>query len=332
MAGGLTYRAKDGKETSLAILTGFAANCKDAWEFTLDALGRYYERVGSLPEEHRVAPKVEGQPLDSVDAELPDKVAERLGTYVEAARLLGERTAAMHVCLASDKDDKDFAPEPFNPFYQRSLFQSMRNTAVQSLGLLRSGIKTVSPDIRGDADKVVALQPEILKRLRAVADMRITGMRLRVHGDYHLGQVLHTGKDFLIIDFEGEPARTLGERRIKRTPIRDVAGMLRSFDYAAHAALFAQLKHGTITVETMSRIEPWARFWTHWISVAFLKAYLGSARQGEFLPKTGQELRILFEANLMNKVLYELGYELNNRPTWLRIPLQGILHLMEENK
>ena len=141
MAGGLEYRAKDGKETSLAILSGFAANCKDAWEFTLDTLGRYYERVGSLPEEQRAAPKIEGQPLDAIEAELPVMVTERLGTYVEAARLLGERTAAMHLCLASDKDDKDFAPEPFNPFYQRSLFQSMRNMAVENLGLLQARIE-----------------------------------------------------------------------------------------------------------------------------------------------------------------------------------------------
>ena len=153
-----------------------------------------------------------------------------------------------------------------------------------------------------------------------------------MHGDYHLGQVLHTGKDFLIIDFEGEPARSLSERRLKRTPLRDVAGMLRSFDYAAHAALFHQLERGAITAETMSRIEPWARFWTHWTSVIFLKAYLGGARQGEFLPKTSQEMKILLEANLMNKALYELGYELNNRPPWLRIPLQGILQLMEGPK
>ena len=162
--------------------------------------------------------------------------------------------------------------------------------------------------------------------------MRITGMRLRVHGDYHLGQVLHTGKDFLIIDFEGEPARPLSERRIKRTPIRDVAGMLRSFDYAAHAALFEQHERGAISTETMDRIEPWARFWTHWTSVVFLKAYLGSAGQGEFLPKTSKELKTLLEANLMDKALYELGYELNNRPAWLRIPLQGILQLVEPGK
>lgn len=142
--------------------------------------------------------------------------------------------------------------------------------------------------------------------------------------------MLHTGKDFLIIDFEGEPARSLSERRFKRTPINDVASMMRSFDYAAHAALFQQLERGVITAETIKWIEPWARFWTHWTSVIFLKAYLGNTRQGEFLPKTNQELKILLETHLMNKALYELGYELNNRPAWLRIPLQGILQLMEQ--
>jgi maltose alpha-D-glucosyltransferase/alpha-amylase len=329
MAGGLSYRSRDGQETSLAILSGFAANCKDGWEFTLDSLGRYYQRVGSLPAESRPAPKIEGLSLDAYEGELPVLITERLGTYAEAARLLGEKTAAMHLCFASDKADKNFVPEPFNPFYQRSLFQSMRNMAVQSLGVLRGKMKTVPEAARADAEKVAALQPEILKRLRSVADSRLTGMRTRIHGDYHLGQVLHTGKDFLIIDFEGEPARSLSERRFKRTPITDVAGMLRSFDYAAHTALVKQVERGVITPETMTWIQPWARFWTHWASLIFLKAYLASARKGDFLPKTNPEFKILLEANLINKALYELGYELNNRPAWLRIPLQGILKLTE---
>jgi maltose alpha-D-glucosyltransferase/alpha-amylase len=275
---------------------------------------------------------VEGVPFDAIGLGVPALVAERLGTYVEAARLLGERTAEMHLCLASDRDNKDFAPEPFNPFYQRSLFQSMRNMAVQSLGLLRGKLKTVPDAVRADAEKVLALQPEILKRLRTVADQRLSGMRVRVHGDYHLGQVLHTGKDFLIIDFEGEPARSLSERRFKRTAITDVAGMIRSFDYAANAAMFDQLERGVITQESMTWIEPWARFWRHWTSSIFLQAYLDRARQGDFLPKTNEEFRILLEANLMNKALYELGYELNNRPAWLRIPLQGILRLVDATK
>jgi maltose alpha-D-glucosyltransferase/alpha-amylase len=329
MAGGLTYRGRDGRETSLAILSGFAANCRDAWEYTLDSLGRFYDRVGSLPEEARSAPKVGERSMELVAEELPVLVPERIGTYAEAARLLGERTAAMHLCLGSDRENKDFAPEPFNPFYQRSLFQSMRNQAVQSLSLLRARARSVPEAARAEAEKVVALQGDILKRLRAVADSRLTGMRLRVHGDYHLGQVLSTGKDFLIIDFEGEPARSLSERRFKRTPVTDVAGMLRSFDYAAHAALFRQQERGAITPEMVGWIAPWTRFWTHWTGFIFLKAYLGAAQRGGFLPQTNEELKILLEATLLNKALYELRYELNNRPAWVRIPLQGILQLME---
>jgi maltose alpha-D-glucosyltransferase/alpha-amylase len=329
MAGGLIYRTMDGQETSLGILSGFAANCKDAWEFTRESLGRYYQRIGSLPEESRTAPKMEEGRLDDFEGELPVLVTERLGTYAEAARLLGERTAAMHLCLASDNSDKDFSPEPLHPFQLRSLFQSMRNMAVQSLGLLRTRLKSLPEGIRPDAEKAVAAQSEILKRLRGIADLRTAGMRTRVHGDYHLGQVLHTGKDFLIIDFEGEPARSLGERRFKRTPLTDVAGMLRSFDYAANASLFEQLERGVITAETMVWIEPWARFWIHWTSLIFLRAYLGLAGKGSFLPQTKPELKILTEANLINKCLYELRYELNNRPAWLKIPLQGILNLLE---
>ena len=328
LAGGLIYRARDGQETSVGILSGFAANCRDGWEFTLHVLGRYYERVGSLPDELRVPPKIDSPLLDAVDGEIPNLVTERLGTYTESARLLGERTAALHLCLASDKDNHDFAPEPFNPFYQRSLFQSMRNLAVQNLGLLRGKLKVVPEATQAEAEKVAALQPEILKRLRTVADLRLTGMRTRIHGDYHLGQLLHTGKDFLIIDFEGEPARSLGERRFKRSALTDIAGMLRSFDYATHAALFEQAERGVITPETANWIEPWAAFWTYWTSVIFLKAYLDRAGGGDFLPKTKPELKVLLEASLLNKALYEVGYELNNRPAWLRIPLQGILQLV----
>ena len=329
LAGELEYRTREGATTGLAILAGFVSNAKDAWEFTLDTLGRYYDRVSSLPEEHEVAPGTAAFRLEGPGQEISSVVAERLGTYVESARVLGDRTAALHLCLASEKEDPNFAPEPFTPFYQRALFQSMRNQAVENLGLLRRRLSSVPEAIRPDAEKAVAMEAEILARLRMVADTRISGMRLRVHGDYHLGQVLHTGKDFLIIDFEGEPARPLSERRLKRTPLRDVAGLLRSFHYCAFAALYNQREKGAISAETVRRLEPWARFWSQSAGAIFLGAYLSRARTGSFLPATPAELKVLLEVNLLNKALYELGYELNNRPAWLKIPLEGILQLME---
>jgi maltose alpha-D-glucosyltransferase / alpha-amylase len=334
LAGALEYhRDNDSTTTSLAILHGFIPNCKDAWAYTLDTVERYYERVNALPEEHREAPYPQTHMLDAASQELPLSVAELLGTYAEAARLLGERTASLHLCLESaGSDEKDFAPEPFNPFYQRGLFQTMRNQVVQNMALLRRKLNSLPEALRADAERAATLEGEVLKRLRTIADTPINTMRLRIHGDYHLGQVLHTGKDFLITDFGGESARPLSERRLKRTPVRDVAGMLRSFYYAAFTALYSHVEQGTIPPEAVARLEPWAQFWAHWTCVAFLRAYLGKAREGHFLPQNPAELKTLLDVQLLHKVVYELGYELNNRPAWLRLPLQGLFQLTAQPK
>jgi len=163
-----------------------------------------------------------------------------------------------------------------------------------------------------------------------VLEQRITAARIRCHGDYHLGQVLYTGKDFIIIDFEGEPARRLSERRIKHLALRDVAGMLRSFHYAAHAPLLG--KAGSIRPEDTASVESWARFWYAWVSATFLRAYIDAAGQASFLPASSEERRVLLDVAMLEKVMYELAYELNNRLDWARIPLRGILHLLEDTK
>jgi maltose alpha-D-glucosyltransferase/alpha-amylase len=277
-------------------------------------------------------PNFDVTPLDDNEAILPILVEERLGSYVEAARLLGERTAALHTCLACDDTEKDFTPEAFNPFQLRSLFQSMRNMAVQSLSVLKTKLRALPEAVRPDAEMVIGSQPDIIRRLRSIADLRAGGMRIRVHGDYHLGQVLHTGKDFLIIDFEGEPARSINERRFKRTALADVAGMLRSFDYVAQTALARQIERGLITEETRKWIEPWSRFWSQWTSRIFLKAYFDHAQKAGFLPKTPAEIKTLLDASLLNKALYELHYELNNRLAWAWIPLRGIAELTKKTR
>ena len=180
-----------------------------------------------------------------------------------------------------------------------------------------------------EALKVLDLQGEVLNRFRTVLSRKITAKRTRIHGDFHLGQVLYTGKDYVIIDFEGEPARPLTERRIKRTPVRDVAGMLRSFHYAAYTSLFGHLGSANVRPEDLVGLEPWARLWNVWVSSTFLNSYLEHAASGEFLPQNREELNILLNIYLFEKALYELGYELNNRPDWVRIPLTGILQLLQ---
>ena len=153
-------------------------------------------------------------------------------------------------------------------------------------------------------------------------------MRIRCHGDYHLGQVLYTGSDFVIIDFEGEPARPLSERRIKRSPLRDVAGMIRSFHYASHAALSSQ---GPVDIrpEDLPILNYWAQLWYLWISATFLQSYLAVTSETGLLPSDQEDLGMMLDAYLLDKAVYEVGYELNSRPNWVRVPLRGILQLLE---
>jgi maltose alpha-D-glucosyltransferase/alpha-amylase len=204
----------------------------------------------------------------------------------------------------------------------------MRTLAGRNLPLLQRNLKDMPPDVQTDARQVLASKKSILDCFHRLLDLKITGMRARCHGDYHLGQVLYTGKDFVIIDFEGEPARPIGERRIKRSPLRDVAGMLRSFHYAAYAALIELEKRGIIRPDELPWLESWANYWSVWVSAAFLKSYLAIAAGANLIPAAGQEVKILLDALLLEKAVYELGYELNNRPGWVKIPIQGIRQLM----
>jgi len=148
---------------------------------------------------------------------------------------------------------------------------------------------------------------------------------MRIHGDYHLGQVLFTGNDFIIIDFEGEPARSISERRLKKSPLADVAGMLRSFHYAAYSATFKQI----FRPEDMRILQPWADFWYSYVGSVFLNAYLRTADGAPFLPQDGDEFEFLLKDFILEKAVYEIGYEINNRPNWLIIPLKGINQLLD---
>jgi maltose alpha-D-glucosyltransferase/alpha-amylase len=332
LVGALEYSAGEGGGLSLALVQGYVANAKDAWTSALDALGRYYDRVGTLSAKGEVAPTVSSDLLRLCCQEASPAVQELIGTYLESARRLGERTAALHLALASETEDPSFAPEPFTPHYVRGLFQSMRNLATHNLRLLRKQLKTLPTEVAPMAERILSLESEIITRYRPLFERRISAKRIRIHGDYHLGQVLWTGKDFVILDFEGEPAVALSERRIKRSPLRDVAGMIRSFHYAAYAGLHQHVERGSLPPENVATFEPWARFWNHAVSATFLRAYLQSLGKSEVLPSTSEELQVMLQAYLLNKAMYELGYELNNRPAWLKIPLQGILHLLEEHK
>ena len=358
VAGALEYHSESGRQLTLAVLHEYVLNVGDAWIYTLDELVRYFERVQSYTPELAVtdtaieaaaaeisnatlptapateqeldrASKSQGALLDLVEIEPPQLAQETIGGYLYSAELLGQRVGELHVALAKTDGGPSFSPEPFTRLYQRSLYQSMRSQARATFDFLRSQLPRLDEPARSRAHQAVEQQRCVFARIGELLHEPIVARRIRCHGDLHLGQVLFTGKDFVIIDFEGEPERPVSERRIKTSPLRDVAGMLRTFHYVAHAALRGHapalfIQHAAIPIER------WAAFWTAWVSATFLRGYLSVAETGGFLPQDRGQLRTLLSAYLLEKALYEVRYELNNRPDWVTIPLEGILHLCSD--
>jgi len=329
VAGAFEYRRDKSTPMTLGVLHGFVSNQGDAWQYTQDNLSHSFEHVLARRAELEEISLPEKYLLEAVELDFDPLAAEMIGAYLESARLLGQRTAELHIALSSLPDHPEFVPEAFSTLYQRSLYQSMRNLTKQVFELLRRSLDTLPGAVREDAQKILDREGDVIKHFQLILDRKISAMRIRCHGDYHLGQVLYTGKDFLIFDFEGEPARPLSERRLKRCPLRDIAGMLRSFHYAAYAALFTQQASGFVREGDFPYLETWAQFWCFWVCVAFLKAYLPAAADTLIVPHERNELRVLLDAYLLEKAIYELGYELNNRPDWLKIPLQGIRQQLE---
>jgi maltose alpha-D-glucosyltransferase / alpha-amylase len=228
--------------------------------------------------------------------------------------------------LAVQTDRPEFGRATFSPFDQRWLYQRVRDLARQALATLRRRHDAANVGPPGRA--LLEREEEMLDRARRIVRWPwIDAMRIRCHGDYHLGQVLYTGDDFVIIDFEGEPARPLAERKRKSSPLRDVAGMLRSFDYAAYAAWSRRAEQQP---DQAPRLEAWRQFWTTWTGTSFLRSYWAAAAGQPFLPVQAESAQLLLDAYLLEKALYELDYELNNRPHWARIPLHGILQVLDE--
>jgi len=334
VAGYMEYQRSRQQPMTLAILQEHIHHEDDAWNYTIDALTSYMERVLSekVGEAEEMAPKPEASLLALAREPVPKLAANMMGTYIQSAELMGRRTGELHIALASAPDDPAFAPELITPFYQRSIYQSLRVMVANVFPLLRRKLRDMSDEARELAEAVLAEEGVVGKRFRAIIERRLTGQRIRIHGDFHLGQLLYTGKDFVIIDFEGEPARPLSERRLKRPALRDVAGMLRSFHYAAYSAVRSHVSLGLVRTEHRQRVEGWARYWCAWASAAYLRGYLeatSAPNVPQILPQTFEEIEVLLNAFVLEKAIYEVAYELNNRPDWVRIPLAGILQLLE---
>jgi maltose alpha-D-glucosyltransferase/alpha-amylase len=326
-AGAIEYKRRGSEPIVLGILQALVPNQSDAWTYTLDSLEDYFERVRSRKIGVKEIPQTSKSLLQLAFDDIPVVFQELIsGIFLEMASLLGKRTAELHLALGTELEDPNFAPEPFSVLYQRSLYQSMESLTKRVMEMVRTNLNTLSDDLAGKLISVLGREKVILDQFREIYRKKLLALKIRIHGDYHLGQILFTGNDFVIIDFEGEPARPLSERRLKRSPLRDVAGMIRSFHYAVFNFLF---KYSSRDMKFIDGIKPWAEIWYKFVAGIFLKSYIDTARNAPFIPNNDEELGTMLRAFLLEKAVYELGYELNNRPNWLIIPIEGINNLLE---
>ena len=313
----------------LGILQGLIANEGSGWDHALSSLKALYEAITTEQVSQASATRSPRSVRDQIQWDSGDEVRAVVGPYLDDAAKLGRRTAEMHLALASDRANPAFRPEPITSFDLIQLGNEVRHQAEAAQTALRTGSRSLPEATQGDAQIFLDQSGTLLRQVDTWADGRIGASKIRCHGDYHLGQVLRSGDDYVILDFEGEPAKSLPERLAKHSAMKDVAGMIRSFDYAAFAALFTHAKDHP---ERFATLAPVAQFWRSWVASSFLREYLAIAGDAVFIPKDPATLAKLLEVQLLDKALYELLYELNNRPDWVRIPLQGINALMTPDR
>jgi maltose alpha-D-glucosyltransferase/alpha-amylase len=322
LEGSLEYLREGREPATLSILQKYVAHEADAFSYTLDSLRDYFARVrfGRPVELPRAGSLLE------LSARKPSaETVDAMGGYLASARLLGRRTAELHRALGAGSRDPSFSAEPFTPAYRRLLHRSLQALTVGIFRQLRGRVSDLPPAVAAGVTSVLAKEAEILRKFRAIGEEPRLGRRIRCHGDYHLGQVLKTRADFVIIDFEGEPARSLSARREKHSPLRDVAGLLRSFHYAVDTALGAE------PARDRPRLVPAARSFRLWSSAAFLRSYLYAVRSSGLLPPSRTALSLLLDLLILEKAIYEMGYELNHRPAWLGIPVRAVLDALDPN-
>ncbi len=321
-AGSIEWQRDDAGPIGLGLLLQYVPNQGGAWSFSLDSLDRSFGHALTVRTQLRAPPPLPETVRPIEPDAVPLAVRDFIGSvYVEMVGLLAKRTAELHLALTSLSQTPDVTPEPFSLLYQKSLHQSIRGLVLKVFGELERNLKSLAPATAEAVRGVLAERKAVLNRLGKLVEKKIATVKIRTHGDYHLGQVLYTGKDFVIIDFEGEPARSMTERRLKQPALRDVAGMIRSFHYAAHGNLILRAAKLGADVEYLRH---WADLWYSYVSGIFLHAYLKTVADSPVVPKDATECNTLFEIFLLEKAVYELGYELNNRPDWLMIPIRGI--------
>ncbi|HEX6276206.1 MAG TPA: alpha-glucosidase C-terminal domain-containing protein, partial [Polyangiaceae bacterium] len=329
LAGEVDIDVGDGSRATLWMSESYVVNEGDAWQVTVDALQRFYETV--LTSHRDQSPELPPRGLvPAVNTERPALVTELMGEHLGLVELLGKRTAELHVALAHDRTHPKFTPQRMGDLARRSFYQSLRNLSARSLDKLEAA--KLAPHVAELAEKVLARRGAIRARFDRIRSTPLSGEVIRVHGDYHLGQLLYTGRDLFIIDFEGEPGRTRAERERLRSPTADLASMLRSFHYAALGVLTGELRGSRIREEDRAALEPWGEFHYAWSAVAFLRSYFAEMGSSSLLPASRPEIALLLDVHLIEKALSELSYELDTRPHWVELPLRGLLGILDSEE
>jgi len=325
VAGSLAYRSKhNGRVAVVASLEEYIPNEGDGWSYVVDSLDRELEEVlaHTRDDELRLAPP--SDLLGGEQVEIPPGHL-LLGPHLNWACLLGQRTGELHMALSCRSEDASFNSEPLSSVDRQALYHGGWSMVRRVMRQLTRRADVLSSDM---VSVVIERQAEIGDRMRRIMDVRDSGRRIRCHGDYHLGQVLWTGKDVVVIDFEGEPVRSLGERRLKRSPVYDLAGMIRSFHYASRAAAMRLSRDLRPSLDSVS-LERWLSLWYRWVSATFVKGYRDATEGLGLLPRDSESLLTLFDFYLLEKAVYELGYEANSRPEWIDIPAKGVLEILD---
>jgi maltose alpha-D-glucosyltransferase/alpha-amylase len=303
LAGTIEYRRAWGQSITLAVLEEYIPNQGDLRRVTLDALVSYYDRLVTGETKRDQIPAPPAVDCDLPSAGVPWPIQELIGPYLEIATLAARRTGELHSALASCPDDPAFAPERFTPFDQRSRYQTVRSQILQTTELLRRRLAELPVNLQSDAQAVIASQEELLRRAHRIMERKIVVDKIRCHGNYNLGQMLYTGKDAVIIDFDGEVTRPVSQRRRKRLALGDVAAMLYSLHHASRVAL----NTGDIRKEDIPSLLPWASLWFGWIAAAFLHSYRQSVTKPDILPSDQEQWRILLDYTRIRRALRELN-------------------------
>jgi maltose alpha-D-glucosyltransferase/alpha-amylase len=323
--GSIEYRGGRNEPSTLAVLQRYVPNEGTAWDHALTEVGRFYERVVASHGELAPPPIPQGPLLSHASQALPAVLAETMSAYCGIARLLGTRTAEMHIVFASSGDPA-FAPEPFSSFDRRSAYQTFRNVIGRVVRELRVRRGELTGQTLELAQHLVDREGLILDRIAPVLRSVTGGLRIRVHGDFHLGQALHTGKDFVLLDFDGDERSSPTERRRKRSALRDVAQMVRSYRYAARASRL----EGVVREEDKARLLPWEQSWSAWTAGAFLRGYFERAQAAKFLPSADEGLATLLDRHVLGRALYELEGWVLGRNEAIDVPLADILRMLDD--